>query len=609
MEDSKRSLTGKEKFAYGIGAVGKDMVYMLSASYVLYYYQDILGIEAWIMGIILLIARVFDAFNDPIMGVIVAKTKTRWGKFRPWLFIGTITNAIILYLMFSCPPSLSGSGLVAYAAAFYIIWGVTYTMMDIPYWSMVPAFTKGGPEREGLSALARSCAGVGSAIITIVTVIAVSAIGSSVSANSASNVTNSFASASENMTAYIIEMDEAGVATGNVYSFDSNSGSIEVNVTADSSEFEDNLSLNANNTDYTITINETTYDSSNSTMDFTKDVNGEGAIAVYVSAEDYASLNGADTLTADITSTRQVERYGFKYFSLIVAVLFVIFITITCVGIKEKSTVDVKTAGVGEMFKALVLNDQAMTMVITIVLVNSATYITSNLLIYFFKYDLAGANWEANYTLFNTFAGGIQILAMMLLFPLLRKVFNTMKIFDVCIYAGILGYIVLLVLALTGVTDVYPFLIPGFFIMAAVGILNVIVTVFLANTVDYGELKNNRRDESVIFSMQTFVVKLASGIAALIASIALSVFHISDTDSAIAAVDGSVVKGLKDTVEAIVTKGATIVSNNDIVGLRLTMTLAPIFVLVVAFIIFKKKYILTDEKLEEISKELAAKKA
>ncbi|MBQ3774131.1 MAG: MFS transporter, partial [Pseudobutyrivibrio sp.] len=157
----KRSLSGVEKFAYGIGAVGKDMVYMLSASYVLYYFQDIMGVNAIAMGIILLLARVFDAFNDPIMGVIVAKTKTRWGKFRPWLLIGTITNTVLLILMFSAPPTASAKGIVAYAAVTYIMWGVTYTMMDIPYWSMVPAFTESGKEREGLSALARSCAGVG----------------------------------------------------------------------------------------------------------------------------------------------------------------------------------------------------------------------------------------------------------------------------------------------------------------------------------------------------------------------------------------------------------------------------------------------------------------
>ena len=171
------TLTAKEKVSYGLGAVGKDMVYMLSASYVLYYYQDVLGVSAIAMGIILLAARVFDAFNDPIMGIIVAKTKTKWGKFRPWLLIGTLLNAVILYAMFAAPPALEGSGLVAYAAIAYILWGVTYTMMDIPYWSMIPAFTEGGAERESLSTLARSCAGVGSAIVTIITMACVYSLG------------------------------------------------------------------------------------------------------------------------------------------------------------------------------------------------------------------------------------------------------------------------------------------------------------------------------------------------------------------------------------------------------------------------------------------------
>ena len=100
----------RKKLSYGLGAVGKDMVYMLSASYILYYYQDILGVSAVAMGIILLAARIFDAFNDPIMGIVVAKTHTKFGKFRPWLMIGTITNAVILFLMFAAPPTLGFKG-------------------------------------------------------------------------------------------------------------------------------------------------------------------------------------------------------------------------------------------------------------------------------------------------------------------------------------------------------------------------------------------------------------------------------------------------------------------------------------------------------------------
>jgi melibiose permease len=114
----------------------------------------------------------------------------------------------------------------------------------------------------------------------------------------------------------------------------------------------------------------------------------------------------------------------------------------------------------------------------------------------------------------------------------------------------------------------------------------VIVTVFLANTVDYGELKNDRRDESVIFSMQTFVVKLASGIAALIASIVLGVFHIKKDETLVTAV----------------------ISASSRLGLRMCMTIIPIAVLLVGLFVFKKHYILTDEKLEEITKELNVRK-
>lgn len=464
-------LSGKEKAAYGLGAVGKDMVYMLSASYVLYYYQDILGVSAVAMGIILLVARIFDAFNDPIMGVIVARTKTKWGKFRPWLLIGTVTNAIVLYGLYAAPPSLSGNGLVVYAAIFYILWGITYTMMDIPYWSMVPAFTDSGKERENLSALARSCAGVGSAIITIITIISVKAIGSMIEGPDASSVA--------------------------------------------------------------------------------------------------------------------IERTGFKGLALIVSILFIVFTVITCVCIKEKSSVDMETATVKDMFKALLQNDQAMTMVIAIVLVNSAVYITSNLVIYFFKYDISNVSWQNDYTLFTTFGGGMQILSMILFFPILRKFFDTIKIFYISVYSALIGYTVLLIMSLIGIKSVIALFIPAFFIFSAVGILNVIITIFLANTVDYGEWKNHRRDESVIFSMQTFVVKLASGLAALVASLCLSIFKIGGAST--------------DEVVTEVVKA----SGSSIFGLRMTITIIPMVVLVIALIVFKRKYTLTDEKLLQISEELA----
>lgn len=450
-------LTAKEKASYGLGAVGKDMVYMLSASYILYYYQDILGVKALAMGVILMAARVFDAFNDPIMGILVAKTRTRWGKFRPWLFVGTLLNAVILVLLFAAPPALSGNGLIAYAAITYVLWGVTYTMMDIPFWSMIPAFTEGGKEREGLSTLARSCAGVGSAIVTIITMKCVYFMGQ-----------------------------------GN-------------------------------------------------------------------------------------------ERIGFKWFSLVIAVIFVIAITITCLSIKEKSTVDVEAPSVGQMFRALFQNDQAVAVVMIIVLINCSLYITSNLVIYFFKYDFGGSQWYNSYTLFNIFGGAMQILSMMIFYPLLRKFMDSIRIFYVSIVMAVIGYGILLGLMVTGEKNIILLFLPGFFIFAAFGIVTVLTTVFLANTVDYGEVKNGRRDESVIFSMQTFVVKLASGVAAMVASVCLTIFNLSN-----------------DTSQA----AEAAVAGSSVMGLRLTMTVIPIIGFLVAVFLFHKKYLLTEKKIEEINGEL-----
>ena len=610
----RRNLSGKEKFAYGIGAVGKDMVYMLSASYVLYYFQDIMGVSAIAMGIILLVARVFDAFNDPIMGVIVAKTKTRWGKFRPWLMIGTITNAVLLIMMFAAPPSATPGGMIAYAAVTYIMWGVTYTMMDIPYWSMVPAFTESGKEREGLSALARSCAGVGSAIITIVTVMAVAALGTLAASKSDDNIVKVYSGKTHSLNYYVACRDEDGNPTDNYMQMDGSK--VTLNVTGSKRFFEGvdepetgldgAIYLKNDNSDYSFKTDDVTFEKSDgdSAIEVAIDSADSNYVTVvlYVPVEEYWTMteNLDSEVVIDVKSNMEVERLGFKYFTIVIGILFILFITITCVCIKEKSTVDMQTASIGEMFRALIQNDQAMTIVATIVLVNTALFITSNLLIYFFKYDLAGSNWRGNYTLFNTFAGGMQILAMMILFPLLRKAFTTLKIFYICVFAEIIGYIVLLVMVLSGVTNVFAFFVPGFFIMSGFGLLNVVVTVFLANTVDYGELKNNRRDESVIFSMQTFVVKLASGIAALVASICLAVFNIqADSTSALDS------QGL---VQKMYTLGETqVIDNSSVMGLRAVMTVGPIAVLVIAYFIFSKKYILTDEKLQEIGEELRSR--
>ena len=453
---------GKKQFAaYGLGAVGKDMVYALSASYIMYYYQDILGLSATFVGFILMIARVFDAANDPFMGVVVAKTNSRWGKFRPWLFTGTILNAFVLYALFAA-PAVSGKALMIYFAVMYILWGVTYTMMDIPFWSMIPAVTSTTKDRENLSVVGRTSAGVGYALINVFTVMAVSKLGGG------------------------------------------------------------------------------------------------------------------------------IERTGFRLFALIIAILFVIFILFTCFTIREQKEENMQTTSVKEMFKALFNNDQAIVTVVTIVLINSALYITSNLLIYFFKYDIGGTTWKDAYTLFTSVGGISQILGMMVVYPILRSKLSNTIIFKLGLCLAIFGYAFLLALCLLGYSSVLTMLmVPGVMIFVANGILTVLTTVFLANTVDYGEVKTGHREESVIFSMQTFVVKAASGLAVFITGVSLDLIGLTSKD------------GLGEGMPTF---------SSPLLGLRLMMTILPMIGLVLALVLFTRKFILTDEKAEQIRKQLEEKK-
>ena len=283
------------------------------------------------------------------------------------------------------------------------------------------------------------------------------------------------------------------------------------------------------------------------------------------------------------------ERTGFRYVALIVSGIFVVTEIICCANVKENAPTEMKTATVKEMFSALFRNDQAMVVVATIVLINSALYLTSNFIIYFFKYDFGGEGWKGSYTLFSTVGGAAQILGMMVLYPLLRKKLSSTGVFRLSLIAALAGYGLLLVFCLTGLSgNLVALLVPGIVVFACNGMLSVLTTLFLSNSVDYGQLKTGRREESVIFSMQTFVVKAASGVAVFLTGIGLDLIGlVGNTDE---------------------TAPAAVQSAGTLMGLRLLMTVLPMLVLAAALVLFRKKFILTDEKAAQISAQLQEKR-
>ena len=167
-----------EKLGYGVGAVGLDLSYGMFYSYLSIYLTNALGISPAFLLIITPLARIWDGFNDPMMGMIVDKTKTKMGKYRPWILTGALLNAIVLCLLFNNPGFASGStGLYVYAAILYVFWGMTNTLADIPFWSMVPSFATEEKDRNLVSTIARAFSGLGQGIVSIFTPMAVAFFG------------------------------------------------------------------------------------------------------------------------------------------------------------------------------------------------------------------------------------------------------------------------------------------------------------------------------------------------------------------------------------------------------------------------------------------------
>ena len=160
--------TWGQKIGYGVGAIGLDLSYGMFYSYLSYYLSSVLGLKEGFLLLLTPLARIWDGVNDPIMGTIVDNTKTKMGKYRPWILIGALSNAIVLSLLFTS-FGMSGTKLYIYIAVMYILWGMTNTTADIPYWSMVPSFTNDPKDRNLVATVARTFSGLGQGIITVLT--------------------------------------------------------------------------------------------------------------------------------------------------------------------------------------------------------------------------------------------------------------------------------------------------------------------------------------------------------------------------------------------------------------------------------------------------------
>ena len=152
----------KNLWFYPLGTVGRDMLYNLFTNFILLYILYTKGLtDAQLAAVtaIMVGARVFDALNDPIMGNIIERTRTKWGKFKPWLVAGILSTCVVVYLAFN--TDLTGWNFVIFFGVIYFMYSITYTMNDISYWGMIPALSTDGADRDLFTSRATLFAGIG----------------------------------------------------------------------------------------------------------------------------------------------------------------------------------------------------------------------------------------------------------------------------------------------------------------------------------------------------------------------------------------------------------------------------------------------------------------
>ncbi|MBO9481427.1 melibiose:sodium transporter MelB [Salinisphaera sp. G21_0] len=428
-------ITLKTKASYGLGALGKDFACSIIYIFLMFYYTDVVGLSAAFVGSLFFVARFIDAFTDPLMGMIVDNTRSRFGKFRPWILIGTLINSVVLLMVFNT-HQFEGTFVYFYAAVTYILWGVTYTIMDIPYWSMIPSLSSKREEREHLVVWPRIFASIAWTVM--------------------------------------------------------------------------------------------------------------GTYGLYV-----VGVFGGEN-----------KGQGFFYLSIAIVISFIASALITFFQVKEK-VVDQKVSGekfnIADVKKIIGDNDQLKSLIGFVLSFNIAIQLVGGFAIYYFTYAIGKPELFPMFSL----VAGVAEFSGIFLFPWIAKVVNRRLMWPLACGFPILCSSVLYFSSVIAPESAILVGLAGAALKFGNGLFNGLSTVMLADVVDYGEAKTGLRSESIIFSVQTMLVKCAGAMAGFLIGFGLTFI--------------GYVPNVVQTPETIV-------------GLKVLMILIPAVLIALSAIIYKKTY-------------------
>lgn len=454
-----RPQTLRNRFGFGIGTLGRDASYTMISLYLIFYLSDVLEVSDRALAgvtVVLVVVRIFDAVNDPFMGILIDNTRhPRFGKFKPWIVVGGVCSALLTVVMFSGVGVQSGDlAFVLTFGAIYLLWEITYTANDIGYWSMLPALTQDQKERERIGAVARICANVG----TFTMVVAIVPL-------------------------------------------------------------------------------------SNALAD---------------------SVGGLPTAYLVIAA------------AVIVVSLF--FQAVMLVLVKEDRSIPERPqrTPLRDLAPTIFRNDQLMAVTVALALFMTAFTTTVSFGIYYFKYVWGD---EGMYAVFASVLGVAQIGALAS-FPWLSKRWSRERLFGTAIGLVVAGYL-LFVLAPTGA--LLLIVIAGLAIFAGQAAIQLLMLVFVADTVEYGQWKLGRRNDSVTVSLQPFVYKLGSAIASGIVGATIITSGISSAD------------GHED------------MTDGGIWLVKVAMLVLPLVLIVASYLVWRRFHRLDAARYQQIVAELRAR--
>ena len=495
----------KEGIAYSLCGFGQNLICTIIGSYLTVFMTDAIGYGALAVALLMLFARIYDALNDPIMGSIVDKTRTPWGKCRPYLKWMAIPVSVVTILCF-LPWYPNNPGGFAAMSIMYIIWGMVYTVCDVPYWGLNSRMSNDTFRRGNLLTIARLLCTAGAGIVTIVVPQVTSAMTGDLQTeiNAYQGIVSEIQVAVDNGT------------IGQEYNFDANRDAAFDNI----GNLEDFILANLGEDSEAWAA----YLAAQSTYEqYDSELLGGKAISEWTGEDLQTILDG--------TLNNKQTDLGYIYFiaAIICVAIGAPLFLVGFKGTRERAS-ELDNENIPSLKHNLSLlfkNKPLMLIVISGILGAARMVFTYTGGLYFCKYVLDSVNFigmhgEGLYTLVTIaiVPGG---LIASLLVPYLTKKIGKKQSY---IWTNIAGGLALLVAFIVGISiDRGDYTSTATLVIALLaivisgipsGLTNIVSYAMIGDTIEYLELKTGERAEGICFAMQTFINKIGMAVGAFI---------------------------------------------------------------------------------------------